>query len=692
VSALWSGVGAHLWQATLVLALIALLATALRRAPARYLEVLWTVGLLKLLVPLPLAAAAWPGLRRLTAGAEQQDALGPAVQTLSQIAYPEMLWTPPMGTGGGGLVPQLAAAAAVVWALGTAVLLVSWWLRGRLALPAGEAPWHAPDDIVERIARVAQHANVPLNRIRITDADVVPCVGNLRRPVVVLSCAVVRTLRDDELRAVLLHEDAHRRRGDLWRNAAQRLSTCVFFFYPPAWWLARRLRASAEMACDEAVLAAGIDARTYARALARTVVLELAPSPAPALASGRSHLSTRLQRIQNAERYAAMKHHRLAIFAALAVAVGSAFIPVEQGVGLPVPSPIRAAEELAVEQRQGEWLPAAELRDLNGLDVFVALPGRSLRVAEVLEEIAYRAGFEVYVTGNEDLTRRVTIEAPSEIRVRNALEILEGQAGLEYRVVDRATLIVRVRAATSTEKERELLLVRAQRELEAVEETVEQTLRQALQRNREVPVRMTGQLRVRALGADGAPLPGVMVVVRGPAGARTEYTGIDGTARFPGLTPGAYTATFSLSGFETVVREGLEIRSQRTTQVSMQLGRSGVRSSAAPTAARARAPAGTAAGPYRVGGDIREPERIHYVQPEYPELARRARLEGFVILQAAIDQRGNVRDAEVLRGLGLGLDDAAREAVMQWRYTPTYYNGRPVEVILTINVVFQLIQ
>jgi protein TonB len=80
------------------------------------------------------------------------------------------------------------------------------------------------------------------------------------------------------------------------------------------------------------------------------------------------------------------------------------------------------------------------------------------------------------------------------------------------------------------------------------------------------------------------------------------------------------------------------------------------------------------------------------VQPEYPELARRARLEGFVILQAAIDQRGNVRDAEVLRGLGLGLDDAAREAVMQWRYTPTYYNGRPVEVILTINVVFQLIQ
>jgi len=97
-------------------------------------------------------------------------------------------------------------------------------------------------------------------------------------------------------------------------------------------------------------------------------------------------------------------------------------------------------------------------------------------------------------------------------------------------------------------------------------------------------------------------------------------------------------------------------------------------------------------GPMRVGGDIQEPERITYVAPEYPELARRARMEGFVILQAIIDKQGNVTDVEVLRGLGLGLDVAAQEAVKQWKYTPTYYNGRPVEVILTVNVVFQLIQ
>jgi protein TonB len=97
-------------------------------------------------------------------------------------------------------------------------------------------------------------------------------------------------------------------------------------------------------------------------------------------------------------------------------------------------------------------------------------------------------------------------------------------------------------------------------------------------------------------------------------------------------------------------------------------------------------------GPMRVGGDIQEPERIHYVNPVYPELARRARMEGFVILTAIIDRQGDVKEVEITRGLGLGLDVAALDAVRQWKYTPTFYNGRPVEVILTVTVVFQLIQ
>ena len=67
-------------------------------------------------------------------------------------------------------------------------------------------------------------------------------------------------------------------------------------------------------------------------------------------------------------------------------------------------------------------------------------------------------------------------------------------------------------------------------------------------------------------------------------------------------------------------------------------------------------------------------------------------MEGYVILTAIIDRQGDVKEVEITRGLGLGLDVAALDAVKQWKYTPTFYNGRPVEVILTVTVVFQLIQ
>lgn len=93
---------------------------------------------------------------------------------------------------------------------------------------------------------------------------------------------------------------------------------------------------------------------------------------------------------------------------------------------------------------------------------------------------------------------------------------------------------------------------------------------------------------------------------------------------------------------------------------------------------------------FRVGPDVRRPEQLVRVEPEYPELARRARLECAVILEARLGVEGDVRDVQILRGCGLGLDDAAVRAVSQWRYAPTTVNGRPVEVAMTVTVVFQL--
>jgi protein TonB len=96
-----------------------------------------------------------------------------------------------------------------------------------------------------------------------------------------------------------------------------------------------------------------------------------------------------------------------------------------------------------------------------------------------------------------------------------------------------------------------------------------------------------------------------------------------------------------------------------------------------------------AAPPVQVGGDVRQPRRVKDVAPEYPQIARNARIEGIVIIQATIGTDGRVEDAKILRSRPF-LDEAALAAVRQWEYTPTLLNGVPVRLIMTVTVHFRL--
>ena len=90
-----------------------------------------------------------------------------------------------------------------------------------------------------------------------------------------------------------------------------------------------------------------------------------------------------------------------------------------------------------------------------------------------------------------------------------------------------------------------------------------------------------------------------------------------------------------------------------------------------------------------VGGSIRPPMKIADAAPVYPPIARAARVQGVVILEATISEDGAVRDVRVLRSIPL-LDAAAVDAVKQWRFTPTLLNGQPVPVVMTVTVGFTL--
>jgi len=104
----------------------------------------------------------------------------------------------------------------------------------------------------------------------------------------------------------------------------------------------------------------------------------------------------------------------------------------------------------------------------------------------------------------------------------------------------------------------------------------------------------------------------------------------------------------------------------------------------ADAAARAKAKAAAV----RVGGKIEAPIKMNDVQPIYPAIARSAHVAGAVTIEATIGTDGKVIDAKVVRSIPL-LDQAALDAVRQWEYRPTFLNGVPVPVLVTVTVNFK---
>lgn len=91
----------------------------------------------------------------------------------------------------------------------------------------------------------------------------------------------------------------------------------------------------------------------------------------------------------------------------------------------------------------------------------------------------------------------------------------------------------------------------------------------------------------------------------------------------------------------------------------------------------------------RVGGQVQQAKISNQTRPVYPPLARQARIQGTVRMEAIIGKDGSIQELKVISGHPL-LIPAAQNAVQQWRYAPTMLNGVPVEVITTIEVNFTL--
>lgn len=99
---------------------------------------------------------------------------------------------------------------------------------------------------------------------------------------------------------------------------------------------------------------------------------------------------------------------------------------------------------------------------------------------------------------------------------------------------------------------------------------------------------------------------------------------------------------------------------------------------------------GYGGGPYRPGSGVEPPRILREVKPSYTEQARRAGVEGEVVLEIVVQSDGSVGHVRVLQRLGSGLDERAIDAVRQWRFDPARRQGTPVDVVVEVSVEFKL--
>jgi protein TonB len=92
-------------------------------------------------------------------------------------------------------------------------------------------------------------------------------------------------------------------------------------------------------------------------------------------------------------------------------------------------------------------------------------------------------------------------------------------------------------------------------------------------------------------------------------------------------------------------------------------------------------------GPVRVGGQVKEPQLLSHVMPQYPLTAKEANIQGDVVIQTTVDEHGNVSNMKVVSG-PMMLRGPALEALKRWKYAPSTLNGQAIAIQMFVTVKF----
>src|SRR5262245_37148300 len=263
----------HLWQSTLVAALVAALTLALRRNRAQVRHALWLAASLKFLIPFAALVALGAQIEWPHTAASAQPVLtivGSVSQPFSSSASdarPATAVAPHRASTQTRVVPVLIG----LWALGSTVLIVMWIHRWRVvASTLRRADAITEGRVAEALRRIETNRLPTALCIVSSESRMEPGVFGWRVPVLLWPRGIEDRLSDTQIDAIVSHEIAHIRRHDNLTSALHMTVQAIFWFHPLTWWLGTRLVDERERACDEDVVRAGSRPDVYAESILKT--------------------------------------------------------------------------------------------------------------------------------------------------------------------------------------------------------------------------------------------------------------------------------------------------------------------------------------------------------------------------------------------------------------------------------------
>ena len=299
---IWTAIAApvanHLWQSTLFAAAAGLLTLTLSHHRAQLRHGIWLAASVKFLVPFAALLTlgrhlGWPSAVHVQA--DMALALDAVSEPFSRPVSVAPAALAPVGVPAGGALLLLLLA---IWSLGSATILLRWWVRWRRVAAAVRDASPAQGRELETLRRLERVCGTgrPVAMVS-SPASFEPGIFGILRPVLVWPRRIAGHLDNRQIETVLSHELAHVRRHDNLTGAIHMVVEGLFWFHPLVWWLGARLVDERERACDEEVVRCGGDPQIYAESI--LTVCRLFTGSAAGLRGRRHELQSQRQNREN---------------------------------------------------------------------------------------------------------------------------------------------------------------------------------------------------------------------------------------------------------------------------------------------------------------------------------------------------------------------------------------------------------